>query len=156
MRDNSNMCVMLLMMRQPPRSTRADTLFPCATHVRSILYGVPIRYSLTPGVEAGAVRLDVKQWRADARAEARFGGGFFDRVRVRAGFADYEHAEIDDTGAVGTRFFAQGFEGRVELVQADRGGWKGAIGTPLLVRDMHIVGAEKLLLRNDKHGSTKD
>ncbi len=113
------------------------------------LYGVPVRYSLTPGVAAEKVQIDMKQWRADARAEAQFSGGFFDRVRFRAGYADYQHAEVDEDGTIGTQFFAQGFEGRVELVQANHGGWKGAMGTQLLVRDLNIVGDEKFLPRND-------
>lgn len=113
------------------------------------LYGVPPRYALVPGAEAEAVRLDVRQWRADARAEAQFASGLFDSIRFRGGFADYRHAELDETGAVGTRFLARGMEGRLELVQAARGGWKGAIGGQLLLRDMHIVGAEKFLPRNE-------
>lgn len=113
------------------------------------LYGVPVRYSLAPGGESEEVRIDMRQWRADVRGEAQFGGGFFDRIRVRAGYADYRHAELGEDGSVGTEFFAKGMEGRVELVQAKRGGWTGAFGGQAMLRDMNIVGDEKFLPRNE-------
>lgn len=113
------------------------------------LYGVPVRYSLDPAVEAEQVRLDVKQTRADFRAEADIGGGFFEKIRTRWGWADYKHAEIDEDGSVGTRFFNQGIEGRVELAQAKRGGWKGAIGGQLFLRDLNIIGDEKFLPKSE-------
>lgn len=112
------------------------------------LYGVPIRYAVVPGEEAEAVRLHVKQDRADMRAELHAGGAFVDRIRLRAGFADYQHAEIDESGAVGTQFFAKGIEARSELVQARRGGWDGVTGVQYYARDMHVVGDEKFLPAN--------
>ncbi len=111
-------------------------------------YGVPIRYALIPGEEAEAVRIHMKQDRADLRAELHAGGGFVDRIRLRAGFADYTHAEIEEDGAVGTRFFAKGLEARTELVQARRDGWDGVIGAQFFARDLNIVGDEKFLPKN--------
>lgn len=112
------------------------------------LYGVPVRFALNPGEEAEQVRIHMKQDRADLRAELHSGGAFIDRIRLRAGFADYRHAEIAGDGSVGTQFFAKGLEARTELVQARRGGWDGAIGAQLLSRDMHVVGDEKFLPKN--------
>ncbi len=112
------------------------------------LYGVPVRFSLTPGETAEQVRIQMKQDRADLRAELHSGGAFIDRIRLRAGFADYQHAEIAEDGAIGTRFFAKGLEARAEMVQARRGGWDGVIGTQVLTRDMHVVGDEKFLPKN--------
>ena len=113
------------------------------------LYGVPIRYSLDPDVEAEAVRLDVKQTRVDFRGEVQTGGGFLDSIKVRGGYADYQHSEIEDTGEVGTTFYSQGWEGRLELVQREREGWRGAIGGQLLIRDLNVVGEEKFLPKNE-------
>nr|WP_029624389.1 TonB-dependent receptor [Sphingomonas sp. KC8] len=113
------------------------------------LYGVPIRYSLDPDVEAEAVRLDVKQTRVDFRGEVDTGGGFFDKIKLRGGFADYEHSEIDEDGAVGTTFYSQGWEGRLELVQREQGGWRGAIGGQVLFRDLNVIGDEKFLPKNE-------
>ena len=112
------------------------------------LYGVPIRFSLDPSVDAEQVRLKVRQTRVDIRGEANTGGGIFSKVRLRLGAADYRHSEIEDTGAVGTTFFNQGYEGRLELVQETHGAWEGLIGTQVALKDMHIDGDEKFLPKN--------
>jgi len=112
------------------------------------LYGVPIRFALAPGEEAEQVRIHMKQDRADLRAELHAGGAFVDSIRLRAGFADYQHAEVGEDGAIGTQFFAKGLEARAELVQTRRGGWDGAVGAQILTRDMHVVGDEKFLPKN--------
>ncbi|BAV64890.1 TonB-dependent receptor domain-containing protein [Sphingobium cloacae] len=111
-------------------------------------YGVPVRYALAPGEEAEQVRLHMKQDRADLRAEVPVNGGFLETIRLRAGFADYQHQEIEDTGEVGTTFYNQSIESRLELVQAKRGGWDGAIGAQFFARDFHVEGEEKFLPKN--------
>ena len=111
-------------------------------------YGVPVRYSLDPDGEAEQVRLHMKQDRADLRGEVPVNGGFLESIRLRAGFADYQHQEIEDTGAVGTTFHNQSMESRLELVQAKRGGWDGAIGAQYFTRKFYVVGEEKFLPRN--------
>lgn len=111
-------------------------------------YGVPVRYALAPGEEAEQVRLHMKQTRVDLRAEIEPNGPFVDRIRLRAGFADYHHSEIEEDGTVGTTFYNKGLEARAELIQAKRGGWDGAIGAQVLNRDFHVVGEEKFLPAN--------
>lgn len=113
------------------------------------LYGIPIRYATAPGQEQEAPRIDLKQDRVDLRADVATGGGFFDRIRLRAAFADYEHAELEPSGEVGTRFFNKGLEGRLELVQANRGGWLGASGVQFLNRRFDVEGEEAFLPRNE-------
>lgn len=112
------------------------------------LYGVPVRYALEPGGEAEAVRLDVEQTRADLRAEIDAGDGFLDQIKLRFGWADYQHSELEETGEVGTTFFSEGYEGRLELVQSQREGWLGASGVQLLIRDFDVVGEEAFVPRN--------
>ncbi|MBK5263781.1 MAG: TonB-dependent receptor plug domain-containing protein, partial [Alphaproteobacteria bacterium] len=113
------------------------------------LYGVPVRYSFDLDIEAEQVRIDMKQTRADVRGGVDTGGGFLDKIRFRAGFADYQHSEIDDTGAVGTTFYSQGLESRLELVQQKHGGWEGAFGGQILMRSFRVVGDEKFLPKNE-------
>lgn len=113
------------------------------------LYGVPIRYSLDPAVEAEQVRLDVKQTRVDVRAEVNPAIGFLDAIRFRGGYADYRHNELEDTGAIGTTFLNQGWEGRLELVQRERGGWQGAVGGQFFLRNLNIIGEEKFLPKSE-------
>ncbi|MCG9917345.1 MAG: TonB-dependent receptor [Phenylobacterium sp.] len=67
--------------------------------------------------------------------------GPFERLRVSGGYADYEHVEIED-GAPATRFLSEGWEGRLELVQAERDGWQGAVGIQALTRDFDAKGEE--------------
>jgi iron complex outermembrane recepter protein len=107
-------------------------------------YEVPIRYSLDPDIEAEAPTIDLKQTRYDARAEIPI-GGFFSQIRARGGYSDYHHAEIEDTGEVGSRFFSKGGEGRLELVQTEQNGWGGTSGIQYLNRDAKIRGEEKFL-----------
>nr|WP_225421394.1 TonB-dependent receptor [Sphingomonas parva] len=112
------------------------------------LYGVPIRYSLDPAEEAEAPRIDVKQTRVDGRAEIAMGGGFLDRIRLRGGYSDYRHNELEETGDIGTTFLTEGAEGRLEFVQAQRGAWGGGFGAQLFRRDLDVIGEEKFLPAN--------
>jgi iron complex outermembrane receptor protein len=123
-------------------------------------YGVPAR----PGAghhhgeegeeEAGGeeeeapVTIGIKQFRADMRGEINVSGGFLDTIRTRVGFSDYEHTEFEGD-EVGTRFLSEAFEGRLELVQADRGGWRGVTGLQGFTRRFDAIGAEAFVPRND-------
>lgn len=111
-------------------------------------YGIPVRWSLEPGGEAEAVRIDMQQTRLDARAEFEMGDGFFEYLKFRYGYANYQHSELEEDGAVGTTFLNKSMEGRLELTQADRGGWKGAIGLQFFTRDFDAVGEEAFVPRN--------
>lgn len=113
------------------------------------LYGVPIRYATLPGDDQEAPRLSVVQNRYDLRGEVQTGGGFLDRIRLRAGHATYRHFELDPTGAVGTAFFNNGTEGRLELVQTKRGAWQGASGVQFFNRVFDVKGDEAFLPKNE-------
>lgn len=113
------------------------------------LYGVPVRYSLDPAVEAEEVRLDVKQTRVDWRGEVKPDSGFLEAIRLRGGYADYKHNEVEDTGEIATTFLNQGWEGRLELVQREKNGWRGAIGGQFFLRDLNIIGEEKFLPKSE-------
>jgi len=112
------------------------------------LYGIPIRFSLDPAIEAEAARIDLKQTRVDGRAEIDTGSGFVDSLRLRGGYSDYTHSELDEAGVAGTTFFNIGYEARLEAVQSTRGGWGGGFGAQYFHRDLEAVGAEKSLPRN--------
>ena len=112
------------------------------------LYGVPIRFATLPGQDQEAPRITLKQDRIDARAEVTPHGDWVDRLSFRFGYADYHHAELGPDGSVGTTFFDKGLEARLELAQANRGGWKGASGLQLVRRDFNVVGDEAFLPKN--------
>ena len=107
-------------------------------------YGVPIRYSLDPAIEAEATHIDVHQTRYDMRAEVPLAGAF-SQLRLRGGFSNYRHAEIAADGAIGSQIFSKGGEARLDLVQRDRAGWGGTSGVQLLDIRQHIDGDEQFL-----------
>jgi iron complex outermembrane receptor protein len=110
-------------------------------------YGVPIRYATASGEEQEAPRLSVLQNRFDLRGELDT-GGFLKQIRLRAGYANYRHFELEEDGSVGTAFYNKGIEGRLELVQSTRGGWSGASGVQFFNRDFNVVGDEAFLPKN--------
>ena len=111
---------------------------------REAEYQVPVRYSLEPPAEAEAPTIDQEQTRYDIRAELPISGAF-SHIRARAGYANYHHDELEDTGEVGSSFFSKGGEGRLELVQTERDGWGGTSGVQYLKRNARIRGEEKFL-----------
>jgi iron complex outermembrane receptor protein len=111
-------------------------------------YGVPVRYATEVGQEQEAPRLDVQQDRVDVRAEVD-GGGFLDKLRFRAGHADYRHFELEPSGEVGTAFFNKATEARLETLQANRGGWQGASGLQYFNRRFDVNGEEAFLPRSE-------
>ncbi len=94
------------------------------------------------------VTIDLEQTRYDFRTERALGSGFFEKFRIDAGYADYEHTEFEGA-QVGTIFESSGYEGRAELIQADRGGWQGVIGTQILDRDFDAIGEEAFVPRTE-------
>jgi iron complex outermembrane receptor protein len=121
-------------------------------------YGVPSRPGAGHGHGAGGeeeggeeeeapVTIGMEQVRVDLRGELEVDRGILDKVRVRAGYADYEHIEFEGE-EVGTRFLTDGFEGRIELVQAERNGWRGVTGAQYFTRDFNAIGAEAFVPQN--------
>jgi iron complex outermembrane receptor protein len=91
--------------------------------------------------EEGAVTIGLKQTRIDLRGEYDAASGPFAKLRFSGGHADYTHTEFEGD-EVGTTFTSDGYEGRLELVQAERGGWKGAMGVQALHRNFDAIGDE--------------
>jgi iron complex outermembrane receptor protein len=115
-------------------------------------YGVPYPQILAPiDPEAeGPVEIHLQQTRYDLRGEQAVSWGLFEKVNLSAGYADYEHAEIEvEDGAVGTVFLSDGAEGRLELVQRERDGWKGAVGVQALSRRLEAIGDEAFIPSTD-------
>lgn len=86
--------------------------------------------------------IDLEQTRIDAEGvlERPFPG--FETVKLRMGFNDYEHTEFEAPAEPGTRFSNDEAEGRLELVHAPLGDWRGVIGTQVIDRDFAAIGDE--------------
>lgn len=96
--------------------------------------------------EEGPVTIDLRQYRYDFRGGVNM-SGFFERLNLRAGYANYEHTEFegDETGTI---FDSEGIEVRAELVQAEKNGWRGASGIQFQTRDFSAIGAEAFVPPN--------
>lgn len=114
------------------------------------IYGVPGHEHepdpLAP--DAGGVSIGLEQTRYDVRGELTFDAGPFSAARLSAGWADYAHTEFEGD-EVGTQFFSEGAEGRLELIQRERGGWQGVVGAQLLDRTFDAVGDEAYVPRTE-------
>jgi len=95
--------------------------------------------------EEDGVRIDMEQRRIDLRGEILNQGGALRGVRFRAGLVDYEHDEIEGNGEVGTTFFNDAWEGRLEFVQRERGGHSGSFGAQMKIRDLEAIGEEAFI-----------
>ena len=116
-------------------------------------YGVPYAQVVgqPAGGDEGPVFLDLGQTRVDVRGELNLPGeGPFTKLRVSGGWADYTHREISlNEGTTNTQFDSEGGEGRIELVQRDRGGWQGAVGVNGLHRTFAALGDEAFVPPSD-------
>jgi len=85
-------------------------------------YGIPARpgashaHAAAETAEEAAVTIGLQQYRLDFRGELNLGEGLLEKLRLRAGYADYTHTEFEGD-EVGTVFNSQGIEARAELVQ---------------------------------------
>lgn len=94
------------------------------------------------------ITLDMRQTRVDVRGAVPLGGAFKE-LKLRGGWADYRHDEIESTGEIGTSFFNKSWEARLELVQANQGGWQGASGLQYFSRNFNAVGEEAYIPANE-------
>lgn len=91
--------------------------------------------------EEGGPSIDMRQDRYDLAAELDGGDGWLKRVRVRATYSDYEHAELEGDGAIGTQFDQNAYEARVMLDHAF-GAFRGTAGVQVRDVDFVAVGEE--------------
>ncbi len=97
-------------------------------------YGVPVDEP---------IRIDMRQRRADLRAELTRGFGPFKSAKLRFGLADYRHSEVDaDTGLANTTFTNRAYEARLDLIQQDRGDLTGTVGLQTSRSDFSAEGDE--------------
>lgn len=94
------------------------------------------------------ITLDMRQTRVDVRGAVPLAGAFKE-VKLRAGWADYRHDEIESDGAIGTSFFNKSWEARLELVQDNVDGWQGASGVQYFSRNFRAVGEEAYIPANE-------
>ena len=87
------------------------------------------------------VTIGLDQTRVDVNGALEL-DGFFERVQVFGGYADYTHTEFEAPGEPGTVFANEGFEVRAEAIQRENGGWSAAYGVQIRNRDFSAIGEE--------------
>jgi iron complex outermembrane recepter protein len=106
------------------------------------------------------VHIDLRSKRIDVRGEYRMAGAFIERVRMRGGFTNYRHSEIegerhDDYGHGheddhddGTTFRNRGHDLRLEVEHAPIAGLRGVIGIQNSRNRLRSSGPEAFLPDN--------
>ncbi|TXT27542.1 MAG: iron complex outermembrane recepter protein [Rhodocyclaceae bacterium] len=92
------------------------------------------------------VRIDMKSKRWDFAGEIRDLGTVITRVKVRLGYTDYEHQELE-AGQVATTFLNKGREGTVEAAHGKIGPLAGVFGVQIHSVDFSALGEEAFLPR---------
>ncbi len=126
-----------------------DTNIGISVNHHTFRYGVPIRFSLDPNIEAEQPTINGRQTRGDARVNVGLGDGLFKLFEFRGGIAKYHHDELEEDGSIGSSFFTHGGEMRADVVQNERGGWGGTSGVQFLKQNVHLTGDEKYLPDSD-------
>ncbi|HET7061380.1 MAG TPA: TonB-dependent receptor [Nitrosospira sp.] len=90
-------------------------------------------------------RIDLGQTRYDLAGELNEPLRGFERLKVRVGYNDYKHNEIEGTGAIATRFRNQALESRAELLHAPLAKWQGVFGFQFLYRNFSALGEEAVV-----------
>ncbi len=87
------------------------------------------------------VTIDLDQTRFDMNGELEADFGWFRKAKLRFGYADYKHAELEGD-EIGTVFTNKGWEGRLDLSETGGENWKGSTGFQMRRRDFSAVGEE--------------
>ncbi|MBL4612722.1 MAG: TonB-dependent receptor [Emcibacter sp.] len=87
------------------------------------------------------VRIALDQKRFDLKGSMDHDFLIFDETRIRFGYADYKHIELEGA-EIGTIFTNKGWEGRIEVVQKEIGRLHGSMGVQIRHRDFEAVGEE--------------
>ncbi len=69
----------------------------------------------------------------------------FDKLKVKFGYNDYQHKEIENSVEVGTTFKNNALESRTELLHKPVKGWKGIAGVQFKERTFSALGEEAIV-----------
>jgi iron complex outermembrane receptor protein len=92
------------------------------------------------------VFIDMRQNRFELKGGVDQSFGVFSALRASVAHTDYEHTEFEGE-EVGTRFFNEATEGRVELTHKPWAGWIGAFGVQVNDRKFEALGEEAFVPR---------
>lgn len=90
-------------------------------------------------------KIDLGQTRYDLSGELNEPLRGFERLKVRVGYNDYKHNEIESSGEVATRFRNQALESRAELAHKPIANWQGVFGFQFQDRNFSALGEEAVV-----------
>lgn len=91
------------------------------------------------------VRIDMRQNRLDGKFGLYEPLSFLDELRLKLGYANYVHDEIESTGERATRFDSESWEARLEAEHKPLGAIRGVIGLQSDRRDLTATGEEAFI-----------
>jgi iron complex outermembrane recepter protein len=97
--------------------------------------------------------IDLKQSRFDLAGELDNPFIGFEKLKIRAGYNDYQHNEIENSGEIGTSFKNQALESRAELLHAPLENWQGVFGVQFQHQDFSALGNEVLVPDTISHST---
>jgi iron complex outermembrane receptor protein len=92
--------------------------------------------------DGDGIYLDMAQTRWDLDADLRSPLAGLSTLRIRAGWNDYEHSEIEPGGEVGTIFLQRGLDLRIAAEHEPLAGWRGVFGAQWRDIDLEAIGEE--------------
>lgn len=98
--------------------------------------------------EQDGVRIVMEQDRADIEMELPL-GGWFEELHGRMSTVDYQHAEVEPSGEIGTLFEQDGTEGRFVLHLGGTDRREGVLGVHFSHRDFSAIGEEAFIPSTD-------
>ena len=99
--------------------------------------------------EEGGIRLDVEQTRYDAALHLHNPTENLEVLRAFLSYTDYEHAEVEPNGEIGTLFNNETIEGRLEIVHQPIAGFHGVSGLQVKTSDFSALGEEAFVPQTD-------
>tara|TARA_Y100000052_G_scaffold27579_1_gene36656 strand:- start:11762 stop:13942 length:2181 start_codon:yes stop_codon:yes gene_type:complete len=92
--------------------------------------------------------IGLEQVRVDVQTGWRFDHDILDSLELKLTSADYEHAEFEGPGEIGTQYFTDGIEGRVELDHSF-GDALGTLGIQAVDKEFRAEGEEAFITPTD-------
>ena len=99
-------------------------------------YGIP-----SDGTGEDPVTVDLSQTKYDFKGQLNKPFAFADEVRMKFGYTDYKHTELDD-GEVATTFLNKSYESRLELEHQPIGALKGVWGFQSTNSEFSAINAD--------------
>jgi len=102
-------------------------------------YGIP-----PDGAGGPPIRVDLKQTKYDFKGELKDPFAFAEALRLKFGYTDYQHVELEGRIA-GTTWINQSYESRLEMPHKPLGPLRGVVGFQSINSDFQAYGEEAVV-----------